>query len=205
MISTVFVILVQNERGELILRNRILMAAADEMKVRGVKFTMSDLARRLSLSKTSLYEHFASKNELIHKILETASQDVQEQEQAIYNNCELSVAEKIQALLKVAPKVFGPINSRSLYEDLRHYYPNEWQLVSDSQREQIDRLTSFLVQNIETHSLRPINIHVLKQIITSTTNDLFNFRFLEESNITHADALAAMADIIVYGLLPSKR
>ncbi|VBB04977.1 tetr bacterial regulatory protein hth signature [Lucifera butyrica] len=187
------------------MRNRILMAAAEEMKVRGVKFTMSDLARRLSLSKTSLYEHFASKNELIHNILVTTIQDFQEQEQEIYSNCELSAADKIQALLKIAPRVFGPIYNRSLYDDLRHYYPNEWQLVSDFREEHLNNLTSFIVRNIETNSLRPINISVFRQIITSTTNDLFNFRFLEESNLTHADALTAMADIIVYGLLPHNR
>jgi hypothetical protein len=101
--------------------------------------------------------------------------------------------------------VFGPINSRRLYDDLRHYYPNEWQLVSEFRQEQLNHLTSFIVQNIEMNSLRPINIPVLKQIIISTTDDLFNFRFLEESNITHTDALAAMADIIVYGLLPPNR
>jgi AcrR family transcriptional regulator len=197
--------MVQHNRGDLILRNRILMAAADEMKVRGVKFTMSDLARRLNLSKTSLYENFASKNELIHNIFATAIQDFREQEQEIYSNCEMPVADKIQALLKIAPKVFGPIYNRSLYNDLQHYYPSEWQLVSDFRQEQLNHLTSFIIQNIETKSLRPINVAVFRQIITSTTNELFNFQFLEESNITHADALAAMADIIVYGLLHRNR
>ncbi|MEN6414580.1 MAG: TetR/AcrR family transcriptional regulator [Veillonellales bacterium] len=187
------------------MRNRILMAAADEMKTRGVKFTMSNLARRLSLSKTSLYEHFSSKNELVHDILATAIHDVEEQADKIYNNPGLSPAEKFQALLKVSPQVFGSINNNSLYDDLRHYYPNEWQLVSDFRDEHLNRLTSLVVQSIETHSLRPINVSVLKQIITSVTNDLFNYRFLEESNLTYADALSAMADIIVFGLSTSKK
>lgn len=186
------------------MRNRILMAAADEMKTRGVKFTMSDLARRLSLSKTSLYEHFASKNELVHDILATAIHDVEEQADKIYNSPGLSTAEKIQALLKVSPQVFGSINNNSLYDDLRHYYPNEWQMVSDFRDEQLNRLTSLVAQNIESHSLRPVNVSVLKQIVTSVTNDLFNYRFLEENNMTYPDALSAMADIIVFGLLPSK-
>lgn len=186
------------------MRNRILMAAADEMKTRGVKFTMSDLARRLSLSKTSLYEHFSSKNELVHDIFATAIQDVQNQEQEIYDNSGLSVVEKIQALLKIAPKVFGPINNNSLYDDLRHYYPNEWQIVSNYRDEQLNRLTSLVIQSIETHLLRPVNVPVLRQVVTSAMNNLFNYRFLEESNMTHADALSAMADIIVFGLLPSK-
>ena len=186
------------------MRNRILMAAADEMKNRGVKFTMSDLARRLSLSKTSLYEHFASKNELVHDILATAIQDGQEQEQEICNNSELSDAEKIQALLKLAPKVFGSINSHSIYDDLRHYYPEEWQLVSDFRQEQLNLLTSLIDQNIKNNSLRPVNVSVLRQIVASVINDLSNYRFLEENNLTLADALSAMADIIVFGLLPSK-
>lgn len=186
------------------MRNRILMAAADEMKTRGVKFTMSDLARRLSLSKTSLYEHFASKNELVHDILATAIHDVEEQEQKIYNNHKLSAAEKIHALLKVAPQVFGPINNHSLYDDLRHYYPDEWQMVSDFRDEQLNRLASLVDQSIETHSLRPVNVSVLKQIVTSAMNDMFNYRFLEENNMTFADALSAMADIIVFELLLPK-
>ena len=186
------------------MRNRILMAAADEMKTRGVKFTMSDLARRLSLSQTSLYEHFASKNELVHNILTTAIQDVKTQEQELYNKSGLSIAEKVQALLKAAPKVFGSINNHSLYDDLRHYYPEEWQLVSEFRQDQLNRLTSLIVQSIENNAIRSVNVSVLRQIVTNAMNDLFNYRFLEESNMTHADALSAMADIIVFGLLPSK-
>lgn len=178
------------------------MAAADEMKTRGVKFTMSDLAQRLSLSKTSLYEHFASKNELVHAILATAIHDVEKQDNEIYNNFELSIAEKIQALLKVSPQVFGSINNNSLYDDLHHYYPNEWQMVSDFRDEQLNRLTALIIQNMENHSLRPVNVPVFKQIVASVTNDLFNYRFLEENNMTYPDALSAMADIIVFGLLP---
>ena len=186
------------------MRNQILMAAADEMKTRGVKFTMSDLARRLSLSKTSLYEHFASKNELVHEIFATAIQDGREQEREIYNNSGLTVAEKIQAVLKLVPKVYGPIHSHNIYDDLRHYYPEEWQLVSDYRQEQLDHLTALIDQNIENNSLRPINISVFRQIVSSVLNDLSNYRFLEENNLTFANALSAMADIIVFGLLPSK-
>ncbi|MBU2700773.1 AcrR family transcriptional regulator [Sporomusaceae bacterium BoRhaA] len=187
------------------MRNRILMAAADEIKTRGVKFTMSDLARRLSLSKTSLYEHFASKNALVHDILSIAIQDVQEQEQQIYNNSDLSVAEKVRALLRVSQHVFGPIHNHSIFDDLRHYYPEEWQLVSDFQQERLDHLMSLIVQGIENSSLRPVNVPVLRQVVNSAMNDLFNYRFLEESNMTHADALSAMADIIMYVLLPPNK
>lgn len=175
------------------------------MKSRGVKFTMSDLAKRLSISKTSIYEHFSSKNEIIHNILITALQNIEEQETKIYQNVELSPAEKIQALLSVVPKVFGAINNQSLYDDLRHYYPDEWQLVSAFYEKQFSQMADFIKQNIEANSLRCVNLSVLKQIVTSTTDNLFNCRFLEENNLTLADALAFMSDIIVGGLLPQNQ
>jgi AcrR family transcriptional regulator len=180
------------------------MAAADEMKIRGVKFTMSDLARRLRISKTSLYDHFSSKNDLVHDILITAINDVQTQEQEICNNSNLSIVEKIQGLLKISPKVFGPINNPRLYTDLVHYYPDEWQLVSEFRQKQLNHLKCLIDEAIENNSIRPINVSVFKQIVTSTMNDLLNYQFLEESNMTSADALSAMTDIIVFGLRPYK-
>lgn len=186
------------------LRNRILMAAFEEMNVRGVKFTMSDLAKRLNVSKTSLYEHFSSKSELVQNILITVIQDIQEQEEAIYNNSELTFAEKIPTLLKVAPTVFGPINNYRLQDDLQLYYPKEFRIVEKFKEERQERFLFLIVQGIENNAIRPINTKVLRQLIVSTTNDLFSYHFLSASNMTAPDALAAMSDIIVNGLLPRK-
>ncbi len=189
----------------IILRNRILMAAAEEMKAHGVKFTMSDLAKHLRLSKSSLYEYFSSKSELVHYILITAIQDVSVQEKKIYDDESLSVLEKTKSLLKVTPQIFGPINNYNIYDDLCHYYPSEWEMVLNIREEQLERLTSFVIKNMQSNSLRKVNMPVLKQIVTSAMNDLFSHQFLEQANMTQADALAAMSDIIVYGLCPSKK
>ncbi|WP_346353363.1 TetR/AcrR family transcriptional regulator [Azotosporobacter soli] len=185
------------------MRNRILMGAFDEINSRGVKFTMSNLAKRLNLSKTSLYEHFSSKNELVHNIILAALEDIQKQEDQIYNDTEMSVPEKIEALIKIAPKLFGSISNYSIYDDLRYYYPDEWHYAEEFREKQQGRLVDFIIQNTENQTLRLVNIKVLKQILARVADDLFSFRFLSENNITNADALSAMADIIVYGLLQS--
>lgn len=184
------------------IRNRILFVAADEMKKRGVKFTMNNLAKRLRLSKASLYRHFDSKNELIGNIIAITIEDCHEQEKVIYSNGRLSVTDKIRAVIQIEPKVFGAIYSRNLYEDLRDYYPDEWNLVAEFQKKQLNHLMAFIVQNIENKTLRPVNILVLRQIIISTTSDLFSFRFLEKNEMTQAETLAALADIVIGSLLP---
>jgi hypothetical protein len=68
----------------------------------------------------------------------------------------------------------------------------------------MNRLTDLILHSIENKAIRPINIFVLRQIVANALSNLFNYRFLEESNMTFADALSAMADILVFGLLPAK-
>lgn len=181
-----------------------MMAAVEEMNIRGVKFTMSDLAKRLNVSKTSLYEHFSAKNELIHNILIATFQDIQDQGEAIYNNPELSFAEKISALLKIVPAALGPINNDRLPDELQNHYPEEFQIFEKSREEHLQRLLSLIAQGIERNELRPVNMKVLHQLLSSTMNNLFSYRFLSESNMTFPDAMSALTDIIVNGLLPKK-
>ncbi|HMM22872.1 MAG TPA: TetR/AcrR family transcriptional regulator [Selenomonadales bacterium] len=176
------------------------MAAAQEMIIRGVKFTMSDIAKHLSVSKTSLYEHFSSKNELIHNIIMMAIEDVNNQEEAIYNSS-LSIAEKLPLILKVTPTVFGPINNHRLLEELQQFYPDEFQSIESFRTKQMDRLIALIAEGIENGTVRSVDLSVLRQIIFGTM-DLFSYKFLTEKNKTFPDALAAMADIVVNGLLP---
>jgi len=176
------------------------MAAAEEINLRGFKFTMSDLTKRLSISKTSLYEQFSSKNELVATLVAMAFTDVREQEDGIYKSSSLSIAEKITAVLRVNPKIFGPFNER-IYDDLRSSYPEEWQLVSAFRQERLECLSALLIKGMENNSIRSVNLVVVQQMILGAINQLFNYRFLTDSNITYADAMAAMADVLVYGLL----
>lgn len=182
------------------MRNRIIMAAVEEINLHGFKFTMSDLAKRLSISKTSLYEQFSSKNELVATLVDLAFADVREQENNIYKNDSLPIAEQIKAVLKVSPKIFGPFNE-CIYDDLRSSYPEEWQLVAAFREERLECLSTLLKQGVKKKLIRPVNFIVVRQMIFGAVNQLFNERFLTDSNITYADAIAAMADVLVYGLL----
>lgn len=181
------------------MRNRIIMATVEEINLRGFKFTMSDLTKRLSISKSSLYEHFSSKDELIATILDIVLNDFRSQEEKIYNS-DLPIIEKLKAVLTITPEVFEPFHNR-VYDDLRLTYPNEWKKVTEFRKERMDRLAALLSQGIETGTIRPINIGVVQQMIVSTMNDLISYRFLTENNMTYPNAVAAMLDVIIQGLL----
>lgn len=55
---------------------RIIQAFAEELKENGIKFTMDDLARRLGISKRTLYEYFSSKADILDALIEDAFAEV---------------------------------------------------------------------------------------------------------------------------------
>lgn len=186
------------------MRTRIIMAAAEEIKFRGFKFTMSDLTKRLSISKTSLYEHFSSKTDLVATIIDMALGDICEQEELIYNNPETAIDEKFRALITVSPKLFGPINDR-IYADLRKEYPKEWRKVEAFRQERLDGVISLLEKGVASQDIKPTNFKVLRQLIIGAMNDLFDYRFLAENNMTYHDAMIALSEIIVQGLITNDK
>lgn len=160
---------------------------------------MSDLTKRLSVSKSSLYEHFSSKDELIATILDIILKDFQEQEDKIYNS-DLPIIEKLKALLTITSRAFEPIPNR-VYDDLRLTYPEEWKKVIDFRKERMERVVALLSQGMEEGTIRQVKLGVVQQIIVSTMNDLISYRFLAENNMTYPDAVSAMLDVILHGLM----
>ena len=183
------------------MRNRIIMAAVEEINLRGFKFTMGDLAKRLSISKSSLYEQFASKDELVAAILDTILTDFREREKKIYDSA-LSIVEKLQAVLTVTSYTFEPFHSR-VYDDLRSNYPKEWDKVANFRKERMNRLSELLIKGMEAGSIRHVHIGVIQHMINST--DFSSYTFLVENNMTYPYAVTAMLDIMLHGLLTEKK
>ena len=68
-------------------------------------------------------------------------------------------------------------------------------------QEQFRCQSALLAECIASKTARPVNLPVLQQVLVSATNELFTYRFLTENKLTIADALADLADIIIFGLL----
>ncbi len=98
------------------MKDHILEAAAQEIELQGTAFRMDDLAKRLSISKRTLYENFRSKNEIIEKILTEKIQNLYEQHKAVLEDPELDVREKLNLFFTVESKVFSSLNGTHMRE-----------------------------------------------------------------------------------------
>lgn len=182
------------------MRERIITATIEEVNSRGFRFTMSDLAKRLSISKSSLYEYFSSKDELVTTILDMILKDLRERQAEIYKSG-LSLTEKLQAVLTVTSHTFEPFHNR-VYDDLRLAYPEQWKKVAAFRQESMECLTELLMQGMAAASIRHVNLGIIQHILKST--DFSNYYFLKEINMTYPNAVAAFLDIMLYGMVTEK-
>lgn len=176
-----------------------MLAAFEEMNSRGIHFTMADLARQLAVSKSTLYLYFTSKDELIDAITNAVFDDIRQQEEAISNDPNLSSLEKIESMLAVFPRTFGPIDNR-LIDDFRRYMPKEQAKAELFLYERWQRLESLIHREIEGGRLSPINLAVMQKIYLLVRTGLVDYKFLAQNNLSAREAIAAFADILTAGL-----
>ncbi|MGM9569650.1 MAG: TetR/AcrR family transcriptional regulator, partial [Phascolarctobacterium sp.] len=145
------------------MKQMILAAALEEINMRGLRFTMQDLAARMKVSKRSLYENFTSKEELVGSLLDDILAEMARQEQAICESI-ASPKEKLGQLLTVHPYEAEMFN-KNIYEDLKRLFPNQWQKVEASRLERQQRIEQLLQEGIQQGELRAVNVGLVGELI----------------------------------------
>jgi len=192
-------VLNNNEGGDLV-RNRIMMAAIEEINENGIKFTMADLATRLAVSKSTLYTHFTSKEEMIGTIMDVLMTNMKQQDEEIMNNKALNLQEKMKALLLTKPEALGVIGNR-LIIDLKRHLPEEWKKIQKFQEYKWEFIEIVLNQGIIMGDFRSVDLTIAKVMFNATVNELMNQNFLLHSNLTLSDAIQKMVNILFWGIM----
>ncbi len=181
------------------MRKRIIQGAFEETDEKGFKFTMNDLARRLGISKRTIYEEFSSKEELVGAMLDQFLEHIKAKEQKILNNDQFTLAEKIRQLALMLPNDFRIVNKRDFYT-VQRYYPEQWHKIQKWQ-EEWEPARTLIEKGIADGALRKVNIDVLKKIINEARHALRERHFLENNNITFEEAASTVIDIVLFGIV----
>ena len=176
------------------------METIEEINESGIKFTMANLATRLAVSKSTLYAHFASKEELISEILNYFIEGMQNYDETIMNNDKLDVCEKMEALFLGESQVLGSISNRFILE-LRRYMPKAWEEVVQFRQQRSQLIESIIKKGIDSGFIRPIDLQVLKIILDATLDTILSKNFLVQNNLTIKDAINKMSNILYYGMV----
>jgi len=182
------------------LKSRIAKASVELIHAKGIRFTMSDLAARLGISKRTLYEYFTSKDEIIGFIINEAFLEIQRQEMTIYNNPEMDVIGKLRAVLSLLPDDFKFIFNR-LLDDIRRFHPKEWSEIDAFLQHEWDTVEKLLEEGMASGHLRRMSTPVLLQILKGATYSLFEPKYLATNNVTLSESISTVVDIFLEGII----
>lgn len=184
----------------IIVRDKIIVAALEEINSVSIKFTINSIVRRLSISKSTFYLYFESKEDLIGGIVSIALDSLQSQKEIILTNEEWNEAEKLEALLIARP----PIDvSMRFVLDLKFHFPEEWSKIEKHRSEKWDSIEMLIQKGIKEGCFREIDnldLSILKTIYYATIKELMDQSFNVSNPISFVDSLNKMAIILCRGI-----
>ncbi|MFJ7738402.1 TetR/AcrR family transcriptional regulator [Lysinibacillus sp. NPDC097287] len=184
------------------MKTRIIQAFIEETRNNGIKFTMDDLAKRLGISKRTLYENFSSKVDILDSIIDLTIKEFDEQTRLIIDNPEFTLAEKIKKTIVVLPK-YNEFYDLRILEQLKRSYPAQWERVN-REFNQWDDLKTLLEEGIRTGIIKDINIDLLMKLIIEASNITLDRRFLLGHSITITQSFETIVDVLLNGFMTKK-
>lgn len=182
-----------------LIRERIIEGAIEEVNEKGHRFTMDDLAKRLGVSKRSIYENFNSKEQLISTIIDVVISKIMEKDEEIFNDEGLSSIGKLRQIALVIENELEYVSESAIYE-VERYYPNQWQKVKElfNKREIMQR--KIIEKGIREGELKNINPSILIKVLNQEKSWIIDRNFLRENNLTLYEAWKSLVDIVLFGI-----
>lgn len=154
---------------------RILKGAVELFLQAGIKsVTMDDIARYLGMSKKTIYQYFADKNELVIALMKMRLKEDTDYMESITNKGE-NVISQMFNMMKCSEEMFARMNP-ILMHDLQKYHPEAWKVFQKFKSEVIIiTLEDLLRQGIEEGYIRPdIDVKIMARMRMAQVESGFN-------------------------------
>jgi TetR/AcrR family transcriptional regulator, cholesterol catabolism regulator len=180
-------------------RNNIIQVAHASFMRFGFKaVTVDDIAKQAGISKKTLYENFADKDEIVIAALTNIDKDMCAQEQVIFAASNNAIEEAIGHMVMME-KMLKSMNANCI-PDLQKYYPAAFMGFKEHQKNQLESITKNLKRGIKEGFYRKsIDIHFCAWYRMTTI-----FSMLQNQELTkHFDPIDAQIEMMqhfLYGI-----
>lgn len=179
--------------------DRILEGAIEEFGDSGIKFTMDSLAKRLGISKRTLYETVSSKLDIMNMVIDRTFADVKKQQKVIFEDPSLTTKERIKRLFSIVPTYASVLDYRRMNE-IKVAYPLLYAKIQNNLKNDWEPTISLLEKAMEEGIIRRVNTVILKMLLCDVYERLINGEMLIRSNISYEVAMEEIMNLIFHGL-----
>lgn len=190
---------------EIEIRNKILKGAEELFMRYGVRsITMDEIARHLGISKKTLYQYFADKDDIVSSTTQEHMIVHQSQYEKIENESKNSVEELVKLSFCMRENLKGM--NPSLLFDLQKYHQKAWNVWVEFKNKTIrESVVRNLNRGIEQGHFRPeINPELLSIVRLETVQLGFNEQLFPRDKFNLPDVQMHMLEHFIYGLLTDK-
>lgn len=162
------------------------------------RFTMDDIAGHLEISKTTLYKHFRSREEILELALEVKLADIGSFKEDLFDEEQPFMDRYFNAMRTFFREISG-ISTEFLGE-LKHTYPHIWKKVDFFREYAANLLKIFYHHGIEQgffHDINPLVLVINDKLFFQTISDP---DFLKENKLSMQDAFHDYFKLRCYGL-----
>jgi AcrR family transcriptional regulator len=190
---------------EIEIKKKILKGAESLFMKYGVRsISMDDIARHLSVSKKTLYQHFADKEDLVTMTCQTHIEEMAGEFEEIQKSAKNAIDElaKISICLRQSSEEMNP----SLLFDLQKYHPRAWSVWLNHKNNFIrETVIRNLKQGIEEGYFRPeIDKEVIAMVRLEMVQLPFDDRIFPPSQFKLSEVQMQIFDHFVYGITTEK-
>ena len=185
------------------LREEILEGTLQVFNQKGLKFTMDDIAKRLQISKKTIYTVFQDKEELFLAMVDYLFDTIKESERKVVEDTSLTTLEKVRTILGVMPEGYREVDFRQLYL-LKDKYPRIYRQVECRLETGWEPTISLIEQGIEEGVIRPVKIPILKMMMEAALEQFFQRDILIRNQLSYQQALQEVVEILVDGITTKK-
>lgn len=151
------------------------------------KFTMDDIAGKLGISKATLYKYFASREEILHEIVQYKIAEIEVFEDDLRDE-NIDFTERFFDIIKGASFLLAEISERFLSET-KETHPELWQRINQFQDRALFVAEAFYRRGIESGNMHAdLNPRLLALTDKMFIRSVSNRRFLKEYEVSLKEA-----------------
>jgi len=185
-------------------RERIMEEATIQFQENGFGFTMEDLAKKLGMSKKTIYAYFQDKEELFFSMVDKVFADIKEEETRILNDESLPLVEKIKRIIIVLPERYLSVDYTKL-SSMQEKYPQIYQKVTQRIESDWEPTILLMEKAMEQGLIRKISIPVFQCMVEATMEHFLSRSFLKDQNMTYEQGLEELISIMMDGIVLQKK
>ena len=177
------------------LRTEILDAAAKLFQAEGLGFTMQQVAAALHISKKTIYTVYSDKEALLLDMVDMLFEKIHRRK-AELAALPLPLEERLRAVIIALPEEYAALDFRQL-DALEEKYPAVAARVRRHLETGWEPTIALLEQGIAEKRIRPVNLTVLRRVLTAAFQQLLSGA---NDGSSYAAELDDMMDIFMNGI-----